>query len=304
MGDRTKIDWCDASWNPVTGCLHGCPYCYARRIAIRFCSNEHGKDPDGALIPCDGECKFCSELDGFEFVGQKTRWNHSKEPYPYGFMPTFHPHRLDEPKRWKKPRNIFVCSMADLMGEWVPEEWKQDVIKACEEAPQHRYLFLTKNPYGYNVWPSKDRKLEYEFMRQDNFWLGCSLTGAEDLSRYDGHYGRYLYAMCGNMIPGRVHRFVSIEPILTDVMELPGYSGDGSALGEAIADNKYAGHIEWFIVGAETGNRKGKVVPERAWIMKILEACRKAGKPLFMKESLRELMGADFVQEFPWEVQP
>ena len=304
MGDRTKIDWCDASWNPVTGCLHGCKYCYARRIAIRFCSNEHGKDPDGALIPCDGECKFCSELDGLEFVGQKTRWNHSKEPYPYGFIPTFHPHRLDEPKHWKKPRNIFVCSMADLMGEWVPEYWKQDIIKACEEAPQHRYLFLTKNPYGYMVWPTKDRPVEYQFREQDNFWLGCSLTGAEDLTRYDGHYGRYLYAMRGNILPGRVHRFVSIEPILTDVMELPGYSGDGSALGEAIADTKYAGHIEWFIVGAETGNRKGKVVPERAWIMKILEACRKAGKPLFMKENLREMMGADFVQEFPWEVQP
>lgn len=36
MGARTTIDWCDASWNPVTGCLHGCPYCYARRIPIQF----------------------------------------------------------------------------------------------------------------------------------------------------------------------------------------------------------------------------------------------------------------------------
>ena len=300
MGDRTKIDWCDASWNPVTGCLHGCKYCYARRIAIRFCSNEHGKDPDGALIPCEGNCKFCSELDGLEFAGQKTRWNHSKEPYPYGFMPTFHPHRLDEPKHWKKPRNIFVCSMADLMGEWVPDDWKQDVIKACEEAPQHRYLFLTKNPYGYMIWPSKDRKLEYQFREQENFWLGCSITGGEDLSRYQGHYGRYLYAMRGNILPGKAHRFVSIEPILRDVMALPGYR-DGSALGEAIADTKYAGHIEWIIIGAETGNRKRKIVPERAWIDRIVEACRKAGKPVFMKESLRELMGADFIQEFPWE---
>lgn len=287
MGDRTKIDWCDASWNPVTGCLHGCKYCYAARMACRFAGNV---DTGSERI--------------HEIEHQIYRDDGTVNPYPFGFDPTFHRYRLDEPKHWKKPRNIFVCSMADLMGDWVPQDWKQDVIKACEKAPQHRYLFLTKNPYGYNVWPSKGRKLEYEFMRQDNFWLGCSLTGAEDLTRYDGHYGRYLYAMRGNMIPGRVHRFVSIEPILTDVMELPGYSGDGSALGEAIADTKYAGHIEWFIVGAETGNRKGKVVPERAWIMKILEACRKAGKPVFMKESLRELMGADFVQEFPWEVQP
>ena len=287
MGDRTKIDWCDASWNPVTGCKHGCPYCYASRMACRFA----GKVDTGTESIHDLESPIYRD-DG------------TVNPYPFGFEPTFHRYRLDEPKHWKKPRNIFVCSMADLMGEWVQEEWKQDVIKACEEAPQHRYLFLTKNPYGYMVWATKDRPLEYEFMEQDNFWLGCSVTGAEDLTRYDGHYGRYLYAMRGNILPGRVHRFVSIEPILTDVMELPGYSGDGSALGEAIADTKHAGHIEWFIVGAETGNRKGKVVPERAWIIKILEACRKAGKPLFMKESLRELMGADFVQEFPWEVQP
>ena len=295
MGDRTKIDWCDASWNPVTGCLHGCTYCYARRIAERFGSKMQ---QTSKYFPVLDEPVRCT--DTYEYLREMGISEGAIQPYPFDFKPTFHRYRLDEPKHWKKPRNIFVCSMADLMGEWVPDDWKQDVIKACEEAPQHRYLFLTKNPYGYMVWPSKDRKLEYEFMRQDNFWLGCSLTGAEDLTRYDGHYGRYLYAMRGNMIPGRVHRFVSIEPILTDVMELPGYSGEGSALGEAIADTKYAGHIEWIIVGAETGNRKGKVVPERAWIMKILEACRKAGKPLFMKESLRELMGADFVQEFPW----
>ena len=296
MGARTKIDWCDASWNPVTGCLHGCEYCYARRIAERFGSKQMPVFTD---FPVLNEPVRCT--DTYEYMREAGISAGKVQPYPFDFTPTFHRYRLDEPKHWKKPRNIFVCSMADLMGDWVPQDWKQDVIKACEEAPQHRYLFLTKNPYGYNVWPSKDRKLEYEFMRQENFWLGCSLTGAEDLSRYDGHYGRYLYAMRGNMIPGKVHRFISIEPILTDVMELPGYSGDGSALGEAIADTKYAGHIEWIIIGAETGNRKGKVVPEKAWIDKIVTACRKAGKPLFMKESLREMMGADFVQEFPWE---
>ena len=296
MGDRTKIDWCDASWNPVTGCLHGCEYCYARKIADRFGSK---------MMPIFTDYPVLNEpvraSDTYEYMRSAGISAGQTQPYPFDFTPTFHRYRLDEPKHWKKPRNIFVCSMADLMGDWVPQDWKQDVIKACEEAPQHRYLFLTKNPYGYMVWPTKDRPLEYKFMEQDNFWLGCSITGAEDLTRYDGHYGRYLYAMCGNILPGRVHRFVSIEPILTDVMELPGYHDGKSALEEAILDTKYAGRIEWFIVGAETGNRKGKVVPERAWIMKILEACRKAGKPLFMKESLRGIMGADFVQEFPWE---
>ena len=220
------------------------------------------------------------------------------KPYPYSFDPTFHRYKLGEPQSWKKPRNIFVCSMADLMGAWVPNPWKQDVIAACKAAPQHRYMFLTKNPYGYNIWPTKDRPIEHRF-DQDNFWLGCSMTGLEDLSRYDGHYGRYLYAMGGNMIPGKAHRFVSVEPILTDVMELPGYRSGYSALQEEIT-SRYSGCIEWVIIGAETGNRKGKVAPDRKWIEKIVNCCGKAGKPVFMKESLRAMMGDDFRQEFPW----
>ena len=285
MGRSTRIDWADASWNPVTGCLHGCPYCYARGIAQRF----------GCKITGDiRESTSLVELDE-PYISADGVTN----PYPYEFIPTFHRYRLEIPQGWKTPKNIFVCSMADLCGEWVPEGWKQDVIAACKAAPQHRYLFLTKNPYGYNIWPSKDRKVEHQF-DQENFWIGCSMTGTEDLSRYDYHYGRYLYAMGGNMIPGRAHRFISIEPILTDVIELIGYHG--SALREEIA-SRYAGHFEWIIIGAETGTRKQKVIPKREWIIKIAEACEKAGKPVFMKESLRELMGNDFRQEFPWEVQ-
>ena len=281
MGKKTKIDWCDSTWNPVTGCLHGCEYCYARRIAERFGTHNKYERPYEPVLDVPIR-----------------RVRTEAEPYPYGFMPTFHRYRLGEPARWTKPRTVFVCSMADLMGEWVPNPWKQDVIAACKAAPQHRYMFLTKNPYGYDIWPTKDRPIEHRF-DQDNFWLGCSMTGLEDLSRYDGHYGRYLYAMGGNMIPGKAHRFVSVEPILTDVMELPGYRSGYSALQEEIA-SRYSGCIEWVIIGAETGNRKGKVAPDRKWIEKIVNCCDKAGKPVFMKESLRDLMGDDFRQEFPW----
>lgn len=312
MGDRTKIDWCDASWNPVTGCLHGCEYCYARDIATRFkmrdedmaerCSVDKGtfvitrSEQTG-----DALCVLYQpyRTKKLQETTEGARIQIQTEPYPVGFNPTFHRYRLDEPKHWRKPRNIFVCSMADLCGEWVPDSWKQYVISACKAAPRHRYLFLTKNPYGYTIWGTKDIPVVHEF-DQDNFWIGCSMTGAEDITRYDGHYGRYLYAMGGNMIPGKAHRFISIEPILTDVMELLGYYGK-SALKDAIA-SQYAWHMEWVIIGAETGRRKGKVVPKREWIDKIVEACRKARKPVFMKESLREIMGADFVQEFPWEV--
>lgn len=296
MGEKTKIEWAESTWNPVTGCLHGCKYCYARRIAERFggASETHNNE-------CCHECQWITEGTGeiHELDEPIYDYDHGRNaPYPFDFDPTLHRYRLDEPRRWTKPRTIFVCSMADLMGEWVPSPWKQDVIAACKAAPQHRYMFLTKNPYGYDIWPTKDRPIEHRF-DQDNFWLGCSMTGMEDLSRYDGNYGRYLYAMGGNMIPGKSHRFVSIEPILTDVMELPGYHSGYTALREEIS-SRYAGCIEWVIIGAETGNRKGKVAPERNWIEKIVNCCDKAGKPVFMKESLRAMMGDDFRQEFPW----
>lgn len=264
MGRKTKIDWCDASWNPVTGCLHGCKYCYARRIAIRFCSNEHGKDPDGALIPCEGVCTFCSVLDGLEFVGQKMRWNHSKEPYPFGFMPTFHPHRLDEPKRWKKPRNIFVCSMADLFGDWVPDDCIDQVLTACLAAPQHRYLFLTKNPKRYDELKNKGIITG----KEENLWLGSTMTGPAN-PFYSSGFDK---------------TFISIEPILRPFS----YAGNAPFA------------VSWVIVGAETGNRKDKVIPKKEWILEIAERCRALDTPIFMKESLRGIMGEDFRQEFPW----
>ena len=58
---------------------------------------------------------------------------------------------------------------------------------------------------------------------------------------------------------------------------------------------------DWVIIGAETGNRKGKVTPDKRWIMRIAENCAISGVPVFMKESLREIMGEDFRQELPWE---
>lgn len=282
MASKTKIDWADSTWNPVTGCLHGCEYCYARRIAKRFCSNEHGKDEAGIAYPCgalgwrnipEGDCRFCSELDGLEFVGQGIRWNHGRAAYPYGFMPTFHPHRLDVPQRLKKPRTIFVCSMADLFGEWVPDRVIVQVLVACRMAPQHRYLFLTKNPARYDELEGKG------IIRpgDHNFWLGSTVT---DMNRDRLHYNFAL------------HTFQSCEPMLAPWPPAqepnPKYKGAWP---------------EWVIFGAETGNRKGKVIPEKAWIDNAIQMCRNMGAAVFMKESLREIMGDDFVQEFPWEAK-
>lgn len=259
MGYNTKIDWCDTSWNPVTGCYHDCEYCYARGIATRFAGFLPEENPNtwgflegGTLV----------ELDGMQARMRKDG-KIAPAPYPFGFTPTFHKYRLDEPVRWTQPRTIFVCSMADLFGEWVPHEWIYEVLKVCKATPWHRYLFLTKNPKRYSDL----------LMRSvpENVWLGASYTGEREYER--------------TSVVKR--RFLSIEPLLNRIPSLTAHS--------------IALWNDWVIIGAETGTRKDKVKPEKEWIDTIVRSCAAVGTPVFMKESLREIMGDDFRQEFPWE---
>ena len=247
--NKTKIDWCDSTWNPVTGCLHGCEYCYARRIANRF--GFHASEPD------------INERVLLEMPVSAGK----KVPYPFDFQPTFHRYRLDDYKD-KKGRNIFVCSMADLFGEWVPDEWIEEVFEVCKEAPQHNYLFLTKNPKRY-IELEIDRRLPW----MDNFWFGSSVTKMTDTYTW--------------FAEKKFHWFLSIEPILEDLGPM----------------DINAAKPEWVIVGAETGNRKDKVVPERSWIENLLGECRRYGIPIFMKSSLADIWGEPLIQEFPEELK-
>lgn len=258
---KTRIEWCDSTFNPVTGCLHNCEYCYARRIANRFggASETHYNETVGE------ECQWCTEETGelhylTDPIHDVDRGR--KTPYPFYFDPTFHQYRLDEPSRKKKGQTIFVCSMADLFGKWVPDEWIERIFAVCRAAPQHRYLFLTKNPSRYS-------RLAASGKLPPEHWYGLTITGKEEPP--DQLYSNW-------------QTFVSIEPLLA----MPD-------LGFLQYDN-----IGWVIIGAETGNRKNKVRPERVWIENIVESCRKTGTPVFMKDSLRELMGDSFVTEFPW----
>lgn len=254
MGQKTKIDWCDSTWNPVTGCLHGCEYCYAQKIATRF-NGFYGRDGNCHVLEKPIRDSFRDAITGKTVYGRV-------EPYPYEFDPTLHLYKLEEPQHWKKPRNIFVCSMADLFGDWVPDQWIMKVFTACQKAPQHRYLFLTKNPKRYIELHDKGILPVW-----GNWWFGTS-TPTQDAD--------YFFSDIHNA-------FVSIEPILGD------FQGEGIQ------------RINWAIIGAETGKRKNKVIPQRAWIDHVVKQCQAQGIPVFMKESLREMMGEDFRQEFPWE---
>lgn len=243
--NKTKIDWCDSTWNPVTGCLHGCEYCYARGIANRFGCHATPNDKVSVVI---------------------RPWEDSetgrKLPYPYDFSPTLHKYRLNE-YEGKKGRNIFVCSMADLFGKWVPDSWIEEVFKACEKASQHNYLFLTKNPQRYEQYgvPSG----------QNNMWYGCTISRKADIRN-------------STFLPLECKRFVSIEPLLEDIQP---------------KDDALYNYVDWAIIGAETGRRKDKVVPKRKWIEDIVNECRKSNVPVFMKSSLAEIWGEPLIQEFP-----
>lgn len=255
--EKSKIDWCDSTWNTVTGCLHGCEYCYARTIATRFGVNLSDENKLHEL-----ECPFMyvSDNENGITVLSKTKIN----PYPYNFEPTFHKYRLND-YIGKKGRNIFVCSMADLFGDWVPDSWIEEVLATCEKAPQHNYLFLTKNPKRYVDLAYGETGLPI----RENMWYGSSVT--------DSHMPFYWGE--------GVNTFLSIEPILEPFGEM------GNIIQESLP--------KWIILGAETGRRKNKVVPERKWIEDIVKECEKTGVPLFMKSSLADIWGEPLIQEFP-----
>src|SRR5438046_704384 len=110
MGDKTRIEWAEATWNPVAGCTKispGCAYCYAERITVRL-----------------GGLPFLPD------VGQVT-------PIP---------ERLTWPLKWKRPRLIFTSSMTDLFHEQVPLSFIAEVFEVIADAHWHTFQVLTKRP--------------------------------------------------------------------------------------------------------------------------------------------------------------
>ncbi|MCL2064088.1 MAG: phage Gp37/Gp68 family protein [Candidatus Cloacimonetes bacterium] len=236
----TKIEWCDETINPLGHWCFGvggtkdnpkpCPYCYAYKLAKR------------KMVKCEKCHSF-------------------KEPHTHFEV-------LDVLSKWKKPRNIFVQSMGDLFHNEVPDEWIQQVFEACEQAPQHRYFFLTKNPKRYDkVIPDKYRVIRGD--KNCNMWFGHTETKP--------HNDVIL------TFNPPVKKFVSLEPLQEEYKEF------------------YPNKMNWIIIGAETGNRKDKVIPEREWIEDIVDVCKRKKIPLFMKNNLKEIWGDELIQEFPFE---
>lgn len=275
--NNTRIDWCDSTWNPVTGCKGGCDYCYARSIANRF-----GGWTTGGVKTTQNFFRDPPVLDSPLLLERKSG-KVVKAPYPFAFTPTFHRYRLEEPLKKRKGQNIFVGSMADLFGRWVPTKWIVEVLDICREAPQHNYLFLTKFP---------ERYVELDHLallpHEENFWYGATITNAKQMKRAADSIGQ---------LRQEVRSFFSMEPLMEDVAR--------SEAWEMAYNGAYA---NWIIIGAMTGPGSESQQPCREWVERIVDDVKNELSPfypipVFMKGNLRKVWGRDLIQEFPEKLE-
>jgi protein gp37 len=233
----------------------GCANCYASRLAERF-PQVHGFDHGTVECPQD------------------------IDPIPFSTI-RFHPDRLDQPLRWKKPRRIFVCSMGDLFHEDVKEEWLDEVFTIMRRAEvraygdplgSHTFMVLTKRPERMKAWMDR-------LPSMPNLWLGVT---AENQEMADQRIPILL------QIPA-AKRFVSIEPMLGPVDLRNGEWASallrlswlhGTAPIGRVADHRDRG-LDWVICGGETGPGARFMHPH--WVENLRDQCTEAGVPFFFK---------------------
>lgn len=227
----TKIEYATDTLNIVTGCTpisEGCASCYAKRMANRL-AGRYGYD----------------EHDPFKV--------------------TFHPDKLADVKKWRKPRIVFVSSMGDLFHEDVPDAWIDEVVMAMMYDNKHKFLLLTKRP---------ERMVQYVtdkgLIEADWIWYGVT---AENQKRWDERVPILMELNAGV-------RFVSVEPMLGPV-----------TLNGMIP--------EWTICGAETGPGARRM--DQKWAEDLLYECDIEGIPFFFKKmgANRETPQKLLIREMP-----
>jgi protein gp37 len=239
------ISWAAWSWNPVTGCLHGCKYCYARELATK---------PSYAAA------------------------------YPLGFTPLFHPERLIAPANTKVPdkadmdgrfRRVFVCSMADLYGKWVPDDWIDQVHQSCITNPQWDYLMLTKFPRRY-----------VGLKLPTTAWLGTSVDEQKRVRLAEEAF---------EQIKDVKVKWLSLEPLLAP-LEFSDLS-----------------MFDWIVIGSQTQTEQPDGIveafaPPFAWVARIVDQAREAGCRVYLKPNLigrtdPQSPGMTLPQEIPKAVE-
>lgn len=278
MADKSRIEWTDATWNPITGCTlvdEGCRHCYAAHLITSWPAiGNHPSRKGLARKNAAGESKFTGEV-------------------------RFNQQWLDQPLRWTKPRRIFVCAHGDLFHESVPDEWIDKVFAVMALAPQHTFQVLTKRPDRAAKYLTSDRHLyigeemmnnrprtydiskvaeafgneeEPNVMPKDwplqNVWLGTSIS---DQSSADLRIPQLLAC------PAAI-RFVSAEPLLGPVDARPYMPNE---LWNNLPSWKQP-EIDWVIVGGESGPHARPMHPD--WARSLRDQCVAAGVAFFMKQ--------------------
>lgn len=160
----------------------------------------------------------------------------------------FHPYRLHEPVTVKNPSRIFVGSMSDI-EYWSPFIVAK-VINSIIQYPQHTFMFLSKNPLSY-----------YGYKWPVNTMQGLTITGTESYNCQVDSFSEMV----------RYHSsFLSIEPLMGPLKTTPHIN------------------IDLVIVGAETGNRKGKAIPRKEWIKSIID--RVPAEKIYWKKNIKKYL--------------
>ncbi|HCZ00141.1 MAG: hypothetical protein A3D16_12320 [Rhodobacterales bacterium RIFCSPHIGHO2_02_FULL_62_130] len=280
MARNSKIEWCDDTWNIITGCTlvdEGCRHCYAAHLITSWPAiGNHPSRKGLARKNAAGESKFTGEV-------------------------RFNEDWLDQPLRWKKPRKIFVCAHGDLFHETVPDEWIDHVFAVMALAPQHTFQVLTKRPERARAYLNGDglemgdasRGANIACIAQDDFHqhlhgstfftpIGneeepqavlttwplpniCLGTSISDQASADQRIPHLLAA------PAAV-RFISAEPLLGEVDLKATRYGHMTAISR----------LDWVIVGGESGPHARPMHPE--WARSLRDQCAAAGVPFLFKQ--------------------
>lgn len=233
--------WPGYTWNPTGGCLHGCTW----------------RMPDGSVTECYAKT-----------VAERL----AVKAYPEGFAHHYwRPDKLDEPRKVKEPAGIFVGSMADLFGHWVPKEQIGQVLGVMADTPQHIYMTLSKNPLRLP-----------EFIYPKNTWVGVSLPAGHLMSEPGAARALKVYLEWMEAIDARI-TFMSFEPLWFDV----------SPVLEAHIE-KYRGlPFDWAIIGAASAGAR-TFQPNRFHFGRLLTMLDEEQIPVFFKGNL------DVTDWFPW----
>lgn len=226
------IEWTDYTWNAVSGCKHRCRW----------------QMPDETIAICYAE-----------EVALKV----ARRAYPEGFEYHYwHEQRLKEPLQIREPARIFLDSMSDLMGHWVPDEQVEAILEITRQARWHTFQLLTKNA---------PRLLKFDF--PDNVWLGVS-------SPPDFMFGKRLsYQSQEKMLHKTLKILSQIEGLTW--MSIEPLSWDVAPIIE-----QYPDALQWAVIGAATNGRK-KYQPDSKHVQNLLDVLDKREIPTFFKGNLK-----------------